>query len=89
MLAQYKMKFILLIIVLPLLLKSAPTCPALVETPDCDFYKECMESKFQCGPEGYPMGYGGKYCNRFSTNIQKFPLAAQNWIKGKKNKEAN
>ncbi|KAH7694639.1 Protein W01A8.8, partial [Aphelenchoides avenae] len=30
----------------------------------CNAY-ECVEGQKQCGPEGYPLGYGLKYCNRF------------------------
>jgi len=31
----------------------------------CDFYRSCVEDKFQCGPDGYALGYGEKYCQRF------------------------
>lgn len=34
-------------------------------TPDCHFYQGCLEKKYHCGEEGYPVGYGGKYCSRF------------------------
>ncbi len=34
---------------------------------DCDFYPSCLEERFQCGPEGYPIDYGQKYCERFMT----------------------
>ena len=27
---------------------------------DCSFYPDCVESKFNCGDTGYPMGYGFK-----------------------------
>lgn len=33
---------------------------------NCDFYK-CLEEKYSCGSEGYPLGYGFKYCKRFSS----------------------
>ncbi|MGE4133752.1 MAG: hypothetical protein AB7F86_19095 [Bdellovibrionales bacterium] len=32
----------------------------------CDFYPQCLESAYKCGPDGYPMGYGAKYCARFN-----------------------
>ena len=34
---------------------------------DCKFYTQCLESKFSCGKEGYPLSYGGKYCKRFQS----------------------
>lgn len=32
---------------------------------DCDFYKECLETKKSCGNEGYAIAYGDYYCRRF------------------------
>ncbi|MCB0420474.1 MAG: hypothetical protein KDD61_05735 [Bdellovibrionales bacterium] len=34
---------------------------------DCTFYRSCLESQYQCGQEGYPLGYGEKYCQRFHS----------------------
>jgi len=31
----------------------------------CDFYKKCVENTKGCGVNGYAIGYGDKYCNRF------------------------
>lgn len=31
----------------------------------CEFYQSCLEAQFQCGPDGYPIRYGLKYCERF------------------------
>ena len=28
------------------------------KSKDCSFYKEFLEQKFQCGTNGYPIGYG-------------------------------
>lgn len=33
---------------------------------NCDYYKT-LESFFNCGEKGYPMGYGGKYCNKYKN----------------------
>lgn len=33
----------------------------------CGFYQQCIESQYKCGPDGYPLGYGAKYCGRFSA----------------------
>ena len=60
---------------------TTPNCPALVDTRyNCNFYSECLEEKFQCGPTGYPIGYGGKYCSKFVAHLDKFPQEAQVWI---------
>ncbi len=32
----------------------------------CEYYR-CREKESQCGPDGYLLGYVGKYCDRFST----------------------
>ena len=47
-------------------------CAALANAGNCDFYTECVEAKFQCGAEGYPIGYGDKYCRRFEDNLDCF-----------------
>ena len=31
---------------------------------DCSFYQTCIEDTFGCGPKGYPIGYGYKYCKK-------------------------
>ncbi len=33
----------------------------------CGFYGQCIESKYKCGADGYPLGYGAKYCDRFNA----------------------
>lgn len=32
----------------------------------CLYYSETAEQLLQCGPRGYPLGFGQKYCQRFS-----------------------
>ncbi|KAH9479093.1 hypothetical protein JR316_0007672 [Psilocybe cubensis] len=46
----------------------------------CDFYRECLESKFHCGPKGYPLGYGEKYCEKFVAGQDKLSPAGQKWM---------
>jgi Phosphomannose isomerase type I len=31
----------------------------------CSFYAYCLEARYHCGPNGYPIGYGLKYCEKF------------------------
>eukprot|EP01130_Rhizamoeba_saxonica_P019123 TRINITY_DN9807_c0_g1_i1.p1 TRINITY_DN9807_c0_g1~~TRINITY_DN9807_c0_g1_i1.p1 ORF type:complete len:181 (+),score=24.61 TRINITY_DN9807_c0_g1_i1:48-590(+) len=45
----------------------------------CDFYVNCLETAFQCGPSGYPLGYGYYYCQKFET--QKFTPQGEVWVK--------
>ncbi|ESK95050.1 hypothetical protein Moror_13940 [Moniliophthora roreri MCA 2997] len=46
------------------------------------FYSDCLEKHFQCGLEGYPIGYGFKYCTKFSTpeNLARFSQKGQAWM---------
>ena len=46
----------------------------------CTFYANCLESRYQCGPEGYPIGYGQHYCQKFSDNRSKFDAQGQQWM---------
>ena len=34
---------------------------------ECGFYTDCLELFYPCGPSGYAIGYGYKYCNKFSS----------------------
>jgi len=43
----------------------------------CSFYEDCLETRYHCGPDGYPLGYGKKYCNKFIAAIDKFSPEAQ------------
>ena len=46
---------------------------AMVEKEqDCSFYTECVEAKYNCGPDGYPEAYGYKYCSRFLEERHRF-----------------
>ena len=41
---------------------KAQDCTALANDGNCDFYTQCVEPKFQCGTNGYPLAYGNRYC---------------------------
>jgi len=62
------------------------TCPdpfASAALPgDCSFHQDCLETIYNCGPTGYPVGYGDKYCKRFFNRIDQFSPAGQEWING-------
>jgi hypothetical protein len=33
----------------------------------CDYYACINQNRLSCGPKGYPLGYGKKYCEKFSA----------------------
>ena len=69
-----------------LMLGSLPsTCTdmtTMISNQSCDFYTDCLEAKFQCGPDGYPIGYGYKYCDKFLEEYDEFSADGQKWIDG-------
>lgn len=65
---------------------APPTIPApkpeCVHPPrdSCDFYSDCLEDKYHCGPDGYPIGYGLKFCNIFGAAKPRFTAQGQKWV---------
>ncbi|CAF1293351.1 unnamed protein product [Adineta steineri] len=62
---------------------SDPMCRNTCMNPpmqSCAFYSDCMEEKVACGPNGYALGYGMKYCMKFSNTLQSFSPRGQRWI---------
>ena len=47
---------------------KAQNCTVLANTGNCDFYTQCVELRFQCGTNGYPLAYGDRYCHRLNNN---------------------
>ncbi|KAF7350997.1 hypothetical protein MSAN_01661900 [Mycena sanguinolenta] len=49
--------------------------------PDnCSFYVDCLEQRYHCGPSGYPLGYGEKYCTKFQTHRATLSANGQTWM---------
>ncbi|KAF5379449.1 hypothetical protein D9615_006576 [Tricholomella constricta] len=46
----------------------------------CAFYADCLESKYHCGPEGYPIGFGQSFCEKFSANRAELSTKGQTWM---------
>ena len=46
-------------------------CSAFASTGDCRFY-DCLNTKFQCTANDYPIAYGKKYCLRFADKSSCF-----------------
>lgn len=66
----------------PVILGPPSTDPACSNPPmdQCAFYANCLESRYQCGPDGYPIGYGQHYCQKFSNNRDLFDARGQQWV---------
>lgn len=59
------------------------TAPSECSNPqpnDCNFYTECIESRYHCGPTGYPLGYGQYYCDKFVTDASLLSPQGQTWM---------
>lgn len=47
---------------------------------DCSFYSHCLEEAVPCGPDGYALGYGKKYCQKFKDNYTRFSPRGRDWV---------
>jgi len=67
----------------PRQLISAPSTDPNCSNPprdNCSFYSTCLESRYHCGPEGYPIGYGQHYCQKFSDERSKLDAKGVTWM---------
>lgn len=48
------------------------SCQDMAVSGNCNFYSQCVEKRVPCGPNGYALGYGGKYCVKFGEYIDCF-----------------
>ncbi|RJE22488.1 hypothetical protein PHISCL_05174 [Aspergillus sclerotialis] len=46
----------------------------------CSFYPYCLEGRYHCGSEGYPIGYGLHYCNAFTAAKSQLSPEGQAWV---------
>jgi hypothetical protein len=46
----------------------------------CTFYADCLESRYHCGPNGYPIGYGENFCQKFSDNRDELSDKGVKWM---------
>lgn len=62
---------------------TSSSLPSICTNPqrgNCSFYDVCLESRYHCGPSGYPLGLGQKYCLAFAANLAKFSPRGQVWV---------
>jgi hypothetical protein len=72
--------FIYLFLFSFLSLSFSQTCQDLSSDETCTFYQTCLEDEYSCGPDGYPMGYGYKYCEKFLEYLNEFSDSGKLWI---------
>ncbi|KAJ7099495.1 hypothetical protein B0H15DRAFT_820472 [Mycena belliarum] len=61
---------------------TPPSDECLHPPPDsCTFYADCLESRYHCGPTGYPLGYGQNYCNKFKAERATLSARGQTWMR--------
>lgn len=53
-------------------------CSRLVGS--CEFYR-CRDRRHPCGEDGYYMGYGYKYCQRFTSLEPSLSAPARDWLR--------
>jgi hypothetical protein len=46
---------------------------------DCEYYS-CVEATKHCGKRGYLMGFGDKYCRKFSKKEEKLSREGKTWM---------
>ncbi|KAF8069041.1 hypothetical protein FPV67DRAFT_1102693 [Lyophyllum atratum] len=59
---------------------STPSICANPPLDSCAFYADCLESKYNCGLDGYPIGYGQHFCEKFRTDRTELSTAGQEWM---------
>ncbi len=53
-------------------------CPSSYSS--CNYY-QCAEAHNPCGSQGYWIGWGYRFCQKFLNSEQKFSLEAQEWLR--------
>ena len=57
---------------------KAQDCTALANAGNCDFYTQCVDTKFQFSTNGYSLAYGDRYCRQFGDKRSCFTSAVSN-----------
>ncbi|KAG5643928.1 hypothetical protein DXG03_009336 [Asterophora parasitica] len=64
-------------------LTSRQTSPSICTKPprdSCAFYADCLESQYHCGANGYPIGYGQNFCEKFGARRAELSAKGQTWM---------
>lgn len=70
--------WLLLIFILNPLFARAQLCEPDVSS--CSFYL-CQEQEHRCGPRGYPVGFGFKFCQLFLNTEKNYSNEAYGWLR--------
>lgn len=60
-----------------------PSTDAACSNPpmdQCAFYANCLESRYHCGPDGYPIADGQHFCQKFSDDRAMLDAQGQRWM---------
>ncbi|KAJ3308258.1 CCR4-NOT regulatory complex component [Boothiomyces sp. JEL0838] len=74
-----KLSMQFLFALLPVAQAVNSTCQPIAN--DCSFYTDCVEPTFPCGPSGYTLGYGHRFCQAFKDGESQYTPKGQEWLK--------
>ncbi|KAJ6481845.1 hypothetical protein C8R45DRAFT_1003236 [Mycena sanguinolenta] len=81
MLQRLKVVFTLIFLVFPFIVAAQNSTECSDPVPnDCDFYTECLEARYDCGADGYPLAYGYHFCTKFQNSTADLSPAGQLWM---------
>jgi len=73
------MKYLILgLVMLAPLFSQASRC--IPKTENCTFYA-CEEKYRRCGPDGYPLAFGFRFCRVFLNTEKEYSPPAQGWLR--------
>ncbi|KAJ6643668.1 hypothetical protein Bhyg_08632 [Pseudolycoriella hygida] len=70
--------FVVITLVIFVATVSGQAC--VPSSTDCSFYSDCLEAAVPCGPNGYALGYGLKFCQKFKARSLLFSPRGRQWI---------
>jgi hypothetical protein len=78
---RFSFVFIIFFLALPFVVtaQNLTKCTTPIRD-DCTFYTDCLEAKYQCGADGYPIGYGFHFCTKFAESKSILSTAGKAWI---------
>ncbi|XP_064609911.1 uncharacterized protein LOC135473908 [Liolophura sinensis] len=57
-----------------------PDCIRHAELGSCEFYA-CLERRFPCGTDSYPLTHGAYYCHKFQNYLHMFNEQGRRWVR--------
>jgi len=73
-----KYLFVLFFLISPFFVSAQEECVPNVNS--CGFYL-CQEKHHQCGPKGYPIGFGFKFCQIYLNGEKSYSPKAHEWLR--------